>query len=794
MTKIKINRLPEGFEIREGKVVKSEMRSGGPTGGHVTGDQVGYGLVTVPKSIKDVYYNNDDTVDVRFSLSSVPREKATIEAEGGETVLTDLDNDGKFGLYNISGPRHSAGGVPMNLPPQSFIYSDTKDMKFKKNELLDFGLKSKKGMTPAKISNKFDLNQYYGAMKDDFVDDIQLKSAELMLDKNTLGLSKLAFAQEAKKKFENGVPLAAHLYVQSMGQDPIEFSEKINQMVVPKAQYGMELDYAQDGAETMDWMQEIPYDLQEAQEGEETSETKTVSQSENPPKLSASDYEALEKFFKSDTPETKDYIDKLYKFFVDNAKSKELKNIPAKKDMIDEFLNYQKNNYTVAELLPIDKRVNPLLDQGAGPLKNKNTQSLFDELSKTYPDKYKGYNIDSEKFKFNQAFFSALDMTNKIDKNSPLEIIKEGPVEATNIGENKNVSKPDGAYGNNSLNQFVRVKQKATETAESPTSTTTSTTTSKNGCPCKNNEGSYTGSYSPSCCSKPGEYKPNYNAPGYEFWLQDQLKTNALAQRNRDMFMPWQPEVENQQSQYVLEDPTREIAANMEAYNIATNAAGTFGGPQSLGARIAANSGQAFNAIANTLASVNSRNVGTVNNGLRYNAQLEAQTEAERRNRQVKEYDDTQLTLQKYMDEKNYDREQYANALSNMYTNAANTYDLNTINPYYNIDPSTGGTIEMTNTKGPFQASQQYTDPQASKESILQDIQELKNRGINNPTPALLEYLRGNKTVQQDPMMDYIKQMQDQYQFPYGEQPVQGKRGREVKPFMFPFYIGDMGF
>ena len=41
MAKVKINKLPEGYEIRDGKVVKS-MAHGGSTGMR-TGDQVGYG-------------------------------------------------------------------------------------------------------------------------------------------------------------------------------------------------------------------------------------------------------------------------------------------------------------------------------------------------------------------------------------------------------------------------------------------------------------------------------------------------------------------------------------------------------------------------------------------------------------------------------------------------------------------------------------------------------------------------------------------------------------------------------
>jgi hypothetical protein len=234
MAKIKINSLPPGFKIVDGKIVEDQMMR---EGGYVTGDQAGYGLVTLPQE----YYNNanmNTTRDesVRYSLSSVPRDKANIEAEGGETVLTDLNNDNQFGLYNIRGPRHSKGGVPMYLPEQSFIYSDTDKMRFDQTEMAEYGIESKSKLTPAQISKKYDLNKYYGAMKDQFADEITARSSELMLKKNMMGLSKLAFGQELKKKFEDGVPLAAHPYLVSIGEDPIEFTAKVENITRKQAQ------------------------------------------------------------------------------------------------------------------------------------------------------------------------------------------------------------------------------------------------------------------------------------------------------------------------------------------------------------------------------------------------------------------------------------------------------------------------------------------------------------------------------------------------------------------------------
>ena len=235
MAKIKINKLPEGFKLDNGKVVEDKfMRDGGDLS---TGDQANYGLVTTPQEYyNNTNFNNTDDKNVRYSLSSVPRDNANIEAEGGETVLTDLTNDGTFGLYDIKGPRHSSGGVPMFLPEQSFIYSDTNKMKFTKDELAEFGVNTKKKMTPAKLSKKYELNDYYAQLESPYADVIQSTSAELMLKKNMMNLSKVAFGQESKKKFEEGVPLAAHPYLVQQGIDPIEFTAKMEEITKEQAQ------------------------------------------------------------------------------------------------------------------------------------------------------------------------------------------------------------------------------------------------------------------------------------------------------------------------------------------------------------------------------------------------------------------------------------------------------------------------------------------------------------------------------------------------------------------------------
>lgn len=203
---VKIGNLPSGYKIKNGKIVKIMARGGAP-------------------------YNN--------SLGPIPRKFANLEAEKGETALTDLDNDGNFELYNIGGRRHQNGGTDLSLPPQSFIFSDTAKMKLNKAQLQAFGINSKKKMSPAAVSKKFPLNRYYSAINGEFSDDITSRSANLMLDKNKMKLSQLAFVSESKKKFEDGLPLAAYPYLMSKDIDPMEFVQKVNQLNEEQAQMQM---------------------------------------------------------------------------------------------------------------------------------------------------------------------------------------------------------------------------------------------------------------------------------------------------------------------------------------------------------------------------------------------------------------------------------------------------------------------------------------------------------------------------------------------------------------------------
>jgi len=306
MAKIKINKLPKGFKLVDGKVVQ-EMNYGGMV--H-TGDQANYGLVTTPQEFYgETNFNNTRDEDVRYSLSAVPRDNANIEAEGGETVLTDLNNDGMFGLYNINGPRHSQGGVPMFLPEQSFIYSDTPKLRFTKEEMKEFDMGGQR-KTPAQISKKFQLNDYYAELDSQYADNISSRSAELMLRKNMQDLSKLGFMQEAKKNFEDGVPLVSHPYLVQNGIDPLQFTAQVEGITERQAAENTISQLPQDQQDQLRMLQQmlVAAEQQANQGAENTMNTPATSAMQS--NLAQGDDALIQSLMAKDGLEMKNFLRK----------------------------------------------------------------------------------------------------------------------------------------------------------------------------------------------------------------------------------------------------------------------------------------------------------------------------------------------------------------------------------------------------------------------------------------------------------------------------------------------------
>ena len=874
--KIRIKKVPNGFEIRNGKIMKKASYGGG----FVTGDQMDYGLVTT-------YANNgngEKKDDVRYSLSSVPREFANIEAEGGETVLSDLNDNGTFGLYNITGPRHSQGGVPMFLPDQSFIFSDTPKMRMKPDEIAGFGIETKKRMTPAELSKKFPLNEFIAAAGSPDSDNITERSAELMLDKNMMSLSKLAFGQEMKKGFEDGVPTAAFPFIQSQGQDPVNFAAMMDAQIAQnraKASYGMEivedeqpvLPKGQDGVDVetsrispdgksvqlflndslaneivnpynkdlfrqMHEMQMLKYKenlqrqrmmydlemqkrLEEAQKERESGSNMTLPIPKAQDGTERTDFsnlpKAIENTIKSileaapdpQAPEVqqqiKAIIDKVNQVSqntdISNEDQEEAVN-EIVKIVADDLDNLGEGRIPLIteSLAKIDNmlqdkgiEIRPTMDvgdQGIEGTQQKQESGLYgdvteDNLKKWFDNnketmKVMGYDnydalvkdkgkdwFDNDEFvlEYQNNVNSALEAKFEEDPElraqlEELDISKEDFIKTYGFDKDSTGTEAlDGKFGEYTLNRrdFTGLPEKEEPEEEDPQE----------------------------------DPLPPGKVPAVpDFYRQDMVKMDALSKRDRDLLTPSRMAVEQIELDPVLLDPTRAIAAINEQAAIGADAAGMFG-PQTLSANIARNTGTAFKNIANTLGKYDAANVGILNKADAFQAQLDMRTDAAERANYADVFDGTNLAIQNYMDERNLDREQFADLYANALTNRANTYNLNTLTPYFDIDPRSGGMIGNVDTAGLFKPMQP-ADPYANLEKMGQFAQYAKSLGLSDDLVSKL--LVGSGAANPGQPSGYANTAAAGYAANAGNLGYQGntvgKKGREVKAPAVPFYIG----
>ena len=187
----------------------------------------------------DQYIGKPKT-QVTDSLTRVPRSKANLEAEGGETAYGDINGDGFTEHYKIKGPRHSEGGVPLDLPDGTFIFSDTRSMKIKDCEIIKMFNKScKKSYTPAELASSININHYRKLLQDPDTDGMTRKTAEIMIRNYNMKLGALALAQESLKGFPQGIPEVSIPYMKAMGIKPEDIlPQDPQQMMAQQAPQG----------------------------------------------------------------------------------------------------------------------------------------------------------------------------------------------------------------------------------------------------------------------------------------------------------------------------------------------------------------------------------------------------------------------------------------------------------------------------------------------------------------------------------------------------------------------------
>lgn len=186
------------------------------------------------RTYKNEYHFTDDskpTSEQHPSIEKDPKVNTTIkknpyrsnvEIEGGEVVLQpDLS-----ALFKAKGKRHAQGGMDVLLKPDSFVFSDYKELEIDEDEAEDFELKE--GGTPAKTLKKnVDIKHYNTLVQNidnPYKDDLAKKSSARMLEKYIKMLGNIAYLQENKKGFPQGLPDF------SIGTAPMENEELEDQM------------------------------------------------------------------------------------------------------------------------------------------------------------------------------------------------------------------------------------------------------------------------------------------------------------------------------------------------------------------------------------------------------------------------------------------------------------------------------------------------------------------------------------------------------------------------------------
>jgi hypothetical protein len=588
--------------------------------------------------------------EVKKTLQPVDEEDATLEAEKGEIVVTS-DDSGLPASFTVAGKRHYAGGTPLNLAPNSFIFSRDKSMKIHDDSILKMFGKgaNKKGYTPADLAKQYDINYYRKVLADKNSDKLQRDTAESMIANYNEKLAKLSLIQESHKGFPSGIPMIAQPYLHSSGMDMSQIFQ---------AQGQDEGDQEQPDVEQGKFGGQPKFNFfKKGGEYKGGGETETlrrvrvvapeVMQGGGQPKKGTPTYD----------PTEKSILKKLFPNVVlpeDVVESKQKKS----------GVGYGRFDKAAADKnwawygKPIDWN-NP---KEVGEAQTAYNKRIYDKLIAA------GHPADAAQKMVERIGFDpkAKGQPNALDNNAGKYTetrvdIEPSPVEkaaAVVAGE----SKKDAPLPDIKKNEVVG---------------------------------------------------KNEQAPA-DFWLQDIIKTAGAAgdQARIKKYLPWQAPYNPHLPNATFYDPTRELAQNSENANISSQAAGMFGSPQSLAANLSSIQGQAGQQAANILGKYNNMNVSASNQN---EAQrVAALNEAGQYNatNATNLYDKNVMANQNFDNAKAMARQNLRGSFIDAITNRAQTQALNAIQKQYKVNPLTGGTHSFTkgNEDYSYDPSQEIMD------------------------------------------------------------------------------------
>lgn len=675
-------------------------------------------------------------IEVNNTLKPTTWDNATVEAERGETVVTNFMKDGIPEHYMIGGKPHSQGGTPLNLPENSFIFSKDRKLKIKDPAILNmFGKTSSKGFVPADIAKQYKLNDYRRILADPNSSKLERTTAEKMITDYNKKLGALSLVQESIKGFPDGLPAISMGYLENMGIDP---SQLVSSQGAPEGQPGqmrlggtpknmksggstnkrrVMVRYQTGGTPTK--YQNIPeestkwdvtkdgYDESAVQPGDYVKEKdgkwylasgtvdKDYGYKDDRLGNLQPAYGHLQNTITTD-PALQDAIYANYKNHIENGQlSKDQKErllaLP-KEQVINTFLMGQKQVYAINSsgalyqknedgTLKRNPDGSPIL-QSEKDLKKWETKN-----SEVYNQTMRDLGFtDDEIFSpettavFQAAYRGLEDASNDPAFAETLSNFNVKPVglkdsHGKHTYDNQPISPVDMFFGNTTAGQAVLPK-------ELDKSLTTK-------------EVDWTSDDADPEIAGIDDTRPPQDAP---WWLQDIIATAGSAGdlMRIKKHSPWQATPDVNVPNPTFLDPTRQLAANAELANIGMQGASAFAGAQAFNARASQIQGQAAANAANILGNVENQNVGIANQFELNRSQIMNQASANKANLATQLYDKNTIANQQFDNSKAQARQMLRQNYINAITNRAQTQTLNELYPQYNVDPSVGGFMNFT--------------------------------------------------------------------------------------------------
>ena len=792
--KVNINKLPKGFKIENGKVVESKSH-----GGMHTGDQHNFHLVTNTDTHWNSPKETEDFRTINTSLKPVPREEANIEAEKNETVLTDMNADGIFELYNIAGKRHSKGGTPLDLPPQSFIYSDTAEMKLNKDEQYELGIDFKKKLSPAEISRRWQLNKFIGVLDNPNSDKISVDTAEYMLDKHKRKLSHLAFVQEAKKDFVEGVPLAAYAHVKEQGLDPEKYAAEINQLNQKEIQLESELATPPSIQETAMGLNQMLTDVQKAEEGIPPEQQMSPEQpmipggmppppqQPGPPQSMSPEQMAQAMPMPQGAPMgpqqpgmpqeqmpipqfdtggdfggVSDTNKKKLESsgYAWDADAKQWTHPDASQDNVNLWVHQMNQGYKIPlvgqynipgigdefgqqssdYMAAIDK--SDFLTDNADLLsgiKNSDGDPMFTDDNPYDPtNKSHTKAFQTEHRKYMDNFYKTDPEIQKMFKNKEDFYKASGTFWDDPNNKYSSIDSEHGEYTNR-----ARVWTKADDPVEVEINNTDKCPDAESKSAACKEKGLTWVQENCGCGPASPEIKTETEWDTPEFWLQDQIKMTDLYQKKLNMkkYMPWAQTVTPVQVDATYVDPTQAIQSIQQSAKEAGDSTVFAGKAANMASKMKAQ-GMAMKEMGNVFARTQEANMQENQQVRKMNAIMKGEAADQNAKIKTKLYDDVQRVHADYDNTKSKLNTQIANQLANSYTNMSNTENLNTLYPQFDIDQGSGGFLRFENPQDLFP---KQTDDTTATDKFIKTTQDLQKVGIdvNKMDGSTLELLAG---------------------------------------------------